>query len=133
MKKIFLSAIVIATAFTACTKHAGDTVPAPVTEEATISFASPTQGGVYAIGDSISIQATCTAANTLHGCDIIIRRASDTTVLYNAHMHDHATSININRKWKADLVQATNLEVIVKAAVNHDGKSVSKKVSFRVQ
>jgi hypothetical protein len=133
MKKIFFSALIAFTAFTACTKHAGDVTPPPVAEEATITFASPTQGGVYAIGDSVTIQATCISANTLHGCDIIIRKAADTTVLYNVHMHDHAATLNISRKWKADLTEATNLEVIIKAAINHDGKAVSKKVNFRVQ
>jgi hypothetical protein len=88
---------------------------------------------VYAIGDSVTIQATCISANTLHGCDIIIRKTADTTVLYSKHMHDHNDTLTINRKWKAELTEATNLEVIIKAAVNHDGKAVSKKVNFRVQ
>jgi hypothetical protein len=134
MKKIFLlTTAIVLTALTACTKHAGDVTQNTTPEEAVITFASPTQGSVYDIGDSVSIQATCTSVSTLHGCDIIVRKAADGSVLYSTHMHDHATTLTINRKWKPELTEATNLEVLIKAAINHDGKTVTKKVGFRIQ
>lgn len=130
MKKILSLLTLSAVLFTACTKHKDDVENTAPT--ATIQFESPTQGAFYNSGDSVLIKGTATYATTMHGYDLIIRKASDTTKLYFQHFHDHQATITINTKWKAD-VSNTNLLAEVVVYLDHDGHTDSKKVGFSVR
>jgi hypothetical protein len=118
------------TVLAACTKHAGDmeeTIPA-----ATITFAAPTEGAIYKTGDSVRIQGVAVSSAVMHGCQIAIRNAADTSVVYYAeHVHDHNNTITINHAWKNTLTMATNLQVEVILALDHDGHTGTKTVAIK--
>jgi hypothetical protein len=132
MKSNFLIPIALfcITAFAACTKHAGDleeTIPT-----ATITFAAPTEGTTYRTGDSIRIQGVAISSAVMHGCQIAIRNAADTSVVYYAeHVHDHNDTITINKAWKNTLTTAADLQVEVTLALDHDGHTRTKTVSVK--
>lgn len=116
---------------TACTKHSGDMEAPPAAVKFT--FASPTENGVYNTNDSISIQGTAIALTTLHGYDLIIKNAADTTLYFSKHVHDHNDTLVINEKWKGTFTKSVTLEAQVTFAIDHDGNKFSKKVAFKVQ
>jgi hypothetical protein len=117
----------------ACTKHAGDmeeeTIPT-----ATFILSSPVEGTLYQRGDSILIQGLAISTDEIHGYDISIKDAADTSVTYFAnHIHDHNDTISINQKWKNTLAASANLQVEVTLTLDHHGHTSSKKVGVKTQ
>lgn len=121
------------TAFFACTKHAYDVEAAATTNGATIVFSAPTANAVYQTGDSISIQAIAIAPQTIHGYDVSIKQANDTTVYFFQHVHDHNDTLLINHKWKSNLPGAMALEAKIVLTLDHDGHTATKSVAFNVR
>ena len=131
MKKIlFISLTIISAAMAACSKHRGDIED--TTPRATIQFMNPTDGAVYNANDSVSIRAFAVSTATIHGYDIIIRKADDTTKLYFAHIHDHNDTIQVSKQWKPT-VNNTSLQAELVLYLDHDGHTGHKKVNFRIQ
>lgn len=115
---------------TACTKHKDDvenTAPA-----AEILFASPTQGAFYNSGDSVHIKGAASYTSTIHGYDLLIRKANDTATLYFKHFHEHKASLAIDTKWKAELSHA-NLQAELVLYLDHEGHTDSRKVGFSIR
>lgn len=129
MKKIIFF-LAIPAFITACAKHNDDVEDA--TPQATIVFGSPAQGAVYNFGDSVLIRGTAVSTATVHGYDLIIRKAPDTAKLYFTHFHDHNDTLLINTKWKAD-VSGAALQAEVILYLDHDGHTASRKVGFEVK
>ena len=130
MKTTILTAFIITISIAACTKHANDIEDN--TPKATIQILNPTAGTVFSSNDSISIQATAVATATIHGYDIIIRKAEDSAKLYFKHIHDHNDTLAINHKFKPD-ASNTALQMELVLYLDHDGHTANKKVNFRVQ
>lgn len=130
MKKIIYSLVLFAVLFSACTKHNDDVED--TSPKANIQFESPTAGTFYNSGDSVLIKGTASYASTIHGYDLIIRKAADTTKLFFVHVHDHKAALQINTRWKAD-VDNVNLQAEVILYLDHDGHTDSKKVGFSVR
>ena len=129
-KFIIPLALLCTTVLASCTKHAGD-IEEPV-PTATITFAQPTQGAVYKTGDSVRIQGVAIGSAVMHGCQIAIRKAADTSVIYyEEHVHDHNDTITINHAWKNTLATATDLQVDVTVVLDHDGHTATKTVGIR--
>ena len=117
--------------FSACTKHAGDIadhVPA-----ATLTISKPAEGEVYNIGDSISIQGMALSSETIHGYDVIVKRANDTTTYFSIHIHTHNDTLLIDQKWKTALTKATALEAVVTLALDHDGHTLTRRVGCSIK
>jgi hypothetical protein len=130
MKSIFLMAL-SGFILLSCTKHKGDyEASIPV---ASIVFATPTEGSNYHLADSIPIQARCISTGTIHGCDVTIRKAGDTTVYFSSHIHDHNDTLNIRQVWKNTFSESTSLEVRITLFLDHEGHTLTKKTGFRVQ
>lgn len=102
---------------------------------AMLQFTSPVPDAVYNNGDSVTIRATAISTASIHGYDLAIRDASDTTKsLYFIHIHDHNDTININEKWKsAAAALPANLLAEIALYIDHDGHTQKGKVGFRVQ
>ena len=130
MKTKIVMAFLIILSMVACAKHANDIEDN--TPKATIQILNPTAGTVFSSNDSISIQATAVATATIHGYDIIIRKAEDSAKLYFKHIHDHNDTLAINHKWKPD-ASNTALQMELVLYLDHDGHTANKKVSFRVE
>jgi len=130
MKKLITLFILSAVFLSACTKHNDDIED--LSPKADLQFESPTAGAFYNIGDSVLIKGTASYTSTIHGYDLIIRKASDTTTLFFVHVHDHNANLQINTKWKAD-VSNTNLQAEVILHLDHEGHTDSRKVGFSVR
>ncbi len=116
--------------FFACTKHRDDVVDN--SPRALLQFESPTIGAFYNSGDSVLIKGTATYSATIHGYDVIVRKANETETLFFKHYHDHKTKLDINTKWKAN-VSGANLQAELKVYLDHDGHIDSKKVGFSIR
>jgi len=118
----------IGVALAACNKHAGD-VDEPI-PTATITITNPTDGAVYKNGDSIRIQGLAIASANMHGYEVSIKNAADTSVVYfSQHIHDHNDTLQINQAWQDTLTTATKLQVQVLVVLDHDGHTASKTAS----
>jgi hypothetical protein len=118
-----------------CDKNDSESEDPETLPAATIQFSSPLPNAVYNNGDSVAITATAISTESIHGYDLAIRNADDTTSsLYFIHIHDHNDTIYINEKWKsaaASLPANLNAEIII--YVDHNGHTLKEKVGFRVQ
>ena len=130
MKTTIVLAFIIMISMAACTKHANDIED--TSPKSTIQISQPTAGAIFNSSDSISIQAAAVSTATIHGYDIIIRKADDTTKLYFKHIHDHNATLDINHKWKPE-ISNTALQMELVLYLDHDGHTGNKKVNFRVQ
>jgi hypothetical protein len=121
--------------FVSCDKNDSEPEAPEALPLATIKFSSPSPNTVYNNGDSIAITATAISTESIHGYDLAIRNAGDTTSsLYFIHIHDHNDTIYINEKWKsavASLPANLNAEIVI--YVDHNGHTQKEKVGFRVQ
>ena len=127
--KLFASAF-FAIVLVACTKHAGDE-EAETTPTATLAFSSPTEGASYQFGDSVLIQGVAAAAQEMHGYEVSVRNAADTSVVYyKEHIHEHGSTLAINQKWKDTLTTAVQLQAQVTLILDHDGHTTTKSVRF---
>ena len=97
--------------------------------EATIEITSPTEGQQFHNGETVTIKATLTGKETLHGWKIEIRKKSDGTVLFSDDDHDHATTLTVEKTWVNTMTDHTALIVEVFAQVDHDGAMSSKPVN----
>jgi hypothetical protein len=101
---------------------------------ATINIFSPTSGSILPLNDSLSIRAQAISNAPLHGYDLVIRKANDTTVYLFSHVHDHeGDTITIDQKWKGLLQGPANLEAEITVYLDHELHKKSEKVSFRVE
>jgi len=66
----------------------------------------------------------------MHGYSLHIRRKNQTDTLFYYHGHEHGTTAVINQKWPNSVTQ-TDLELEVKAILDHDGNIETKKVNLR--
>jgi hypothetical protein len=118
----------------ACMKHHADDSenhePIPV---ATIAFTSPSPGAVYTNGAEVTVKARAISTADIHGFDLAIRKAGDSSSLYFIHIHDHNDTININEKWTSQVPVPSNLEVEITAYLDHQLHTKKEKVGFRVQ
>ena len=122
-------AIFLLISASSCTKHKGDIiehVPA-----ASVSFFSPTANTIYQVGDSVLISAKAISTETIHGCDIFIRKTGDTSNCFNMKIHDHNDTVLINQKWKASL--SGNMEAEIILYLDHEGNTLSKKAGFTIR
>ena len=113
-----------------CAKHQGDVeenIPA-----ATIHFTSPVQGTVYLAGDSVVIKGIAISTATIHGYDLVIKRANDTASLYRQKIHDHNDTLLIARKWKPQSELSGHLEASVILYLDHEEHTKMQKVGFAI-
>ncbi|HUQ97314.1 MAG TPA: hypothetical protein VM010_06590 [Chitinophagaceae bacterium] len=121
--------ILIVMVLVACSKHAGD-VEAPVAT-ALLTHTSPTEGAAYKTGDSVWIKGLAIAPHEIHGYELSIRSATDTSVVYySEHIHDHNDTITINQKWKNTLATPAHLQAGVTLILDHDGNTATKTAAF---
>jgi hypothetical protein len=130
MSKLFAIMILVAAGLmVSCAKHKND-IEDP-TPKATIEFLSPGLGELYNKTDNITIRATAISTATIHGYDLIVRRAEDTAKIYFKHIHDHNDTLQISQDWNATASGELQAEILL--YVDHDGHTASRKAFFRVR
>ncbi|GAA4334574.1 hypothetical protein [Flaviaesturariibacter amylovorans] len=136
MKRIsafFATTFTAILALSACSKHAGDLEePHHHATDAVVVFARPTANAVFANGDTVRIEAQAIAPATIHGYELTITKAGDTTTIFQARVHDHNDTLRINQFWVNDRTEAQQLEAKVKLQLDHDGGRLTRSTVFRV-
>ncbi|MFN7115993.1 MAG: hypothetical protein ACK4TA_04295 [Saprospiraceae bacterium] len=101
------------------------------TLDATITIQSPTPGQVFEQGDTVHIAAAITAAQELHGWEIVIRKKADNAVVYSEDKHTHGEALQIKKHWVNNATAHTDLILEVTAALDHSAKNLkTATVSF---
>ena len=131
MKSLFAIASLLFV-LASCTKHSGD-VTATETPTATLTVLTPTTGATYRLNDTVWIKATAIAPANIHGYDVSINPAGDTTKLFSAHVHDHNDTLQINQYWVNDRTAPGNLEVRILLTLDHDGHTLERVVPIAVR
>ena len=131
MKSILFLIAISSIIIISCCRHRGDYEE--ILPSASITFISPAEGSIYHLADSIPIQALCISTETIHGCDVTIRKTGDTTVYFTTHIHDHNDTLHISQKWKNIFGASTSLEASITLYLDHQGHTLTKKTGFRVQ
>ena len=128
IKSAFTAFLLLVTiAFSSCGDDDDDVQPV----EPSITITSPSVGQEVKSVQTLNITGTIKAENTLHGYTIYIRKKADNTEVFKKEIHDHKTEITINELWTVEAVTAhTDLELEVVGTLDHDGNTISKKVSF---
>lgn len=122
--------LLLATTFTACDKDDDDATVTPEVPMG-ITITAPTEGQEVKANQTVTITGTIKAENTLHGYTIYVRKKADNSEVFKNEIHDHAKEITINQAWTVDNFTAhTDLELEVVGVLDHDGNTISKKVSF---
>lgn len=130
MNRLFYySSLLVFTILISCSRHPGDGG-----EKASVSiqFLSPGAGAMFQNGDSILVEANIQGTSTLHGYEVWIRKANDTTTYFYQHVHDHSQSIMARHIWKNTINGPANMEVIITVPLDHDGNTATKRAGFVV-
>jgi hypothetical protein len=118
----------------ACGKHASDIeVPEDVLPTATLELSQPSANGVYRNGDTVRFTGRAISTASIHGYDVYIRKANDTTEIFYNHIHDHNDTINIDTYWINDRATALDLEGTIMLYLDHDGHVLKKTIPFKTQ
>ena len=127
--KTAIAAFLLLFSFTLISCGDDDDKVQPITP--TVTITSHTTGQEVKGGQTLNITGTIKAENTLHGYTIYIRKKADNTEVFKKEVHDHQTEIAVNQTWIVDPVTAhTDLELEIVGTLDHDGNTVSSKVSF---
>ncbi|MBL0309165.1 MAG: hypothetical protein IPP77_05660 [Bacteroidetes bacterium] len=99
---------------------------------ASIIIDSPLSSSIYSPNDTVKISGTITSDSTLHGYQIYLRNKADKSSIAIFNVHEHATQITIDQFWVNTIItDTTDVELEIIAALDHDGNSIGKKVSFK--
>lgn len=110
-----------------CTR---ESVPVNV---ASFAISSPQEGQLVHLGETVSIKATLSGTETLHGWAIEIRKKADGTVLYEKSLHTHGLSLHIDETWTDGVPDNADLVLEVFAQLDHDGAKTSTTVNLHSQ
>lgn len=125
---LFLTGILLLSVICACKKGEQPTAEQPT---ATIVITNPQPGQEIKGGTEVAIQAQIKGDVNLHGYEVIIVNKQSSDTLFETNSHTHAKELQVNEVWIDTLSQAADLEVYIKTELNHEGASVTKKVSFK--
>lgn len=122
--------LILVILFYGCTKHKGDI--ADHIPSATLTIAKPLEGAQFNSGDSIQVQGLAVSSETIHGYDVVIKKANDTLRFFSVHVHDHNDTLLIDQKWKASVTNSL-LEAVVTLELDHNGHTLTRRVGFSVK
>lgn len=130
VSNLFFLPFIVAVLFS-CSKHKGDIADhIPV---ATLSILKPADGSVFNVGDSIAIEGVGISTENIHGYDIIVKKAKDTTSYFSVHIHDHNDTLVIDQKWKALVTSGSSLEAVITLVLDHDGHTLTRRAAFSIK
>ncbi|MBK0403751.1 hypothetical protein I5M27_12190 [Adhaeribacter sp. BT258] len=123
--------LLFAFTFTACDNDDDDTTVEPQPVVAAVTITSPAAGQEVKANQTVNITGTIVAPNTLHGYTIIVRKKADNAEVFKKEIHEHKTEIAVNQPWTVDnYTTHVDLELEIIGVLDHDGNTISKKVSF---
>jgi hypothetical protein len=66
----------------------------------------------------------------MHGYEVKIKNLSAGTVAFITDYHDHAASFTINEQWINNVTAHSDMRLVVKVEVDHNGTQVSDSLNF---
>ena len=128
MKQLIALALLTAV-FTACKKDKND--DSDHTEFAgTITITSPAENDTIVGGNSFVVTGTITGNMEMHGYQLQIFKTANDELVYEGSEHDHAEAFALNETITHSLTDTTALKLVVEAAGDHEGSTVTKEVHF---
>jgi hypothetical protein len=124
-KQFLFVALIASTAWgvTACHNHDDDA-------RVTITINQPTANQIFALGDSVIIDATITSEAELHGWVARVVSADGSVVFFENDKHTHGEELAVNTGWVNTVTNETQAFVEVRAELNHSGtKTKTEKVA----
>ena len=100
--------------------------------DATITIYTPLNNATLHAGDTIYVDALATAATTLHGYELTIRKPGGSN-LYFQHYHDHNDTLLIKDKWKNTQQAPAQLELMISIILDHEDHRKNILVPLQVQ
>lgn len=98
---------------------------------ASISIANPTAGAMYMHGDTVHMNVSITGSGELHGYELLINNNSHNNAnVYSVSEHNHTENYTIQDFWVNNVSHHSDMQLIVKAFVTHDGDFESDTVNF---
>lgn len=126
MKKLLNKAVLLSlssiTLFSACHQHDEPDVQIQIT--------SPLANATYHAGDTVKIQGTITGNVDMHGYEVKIKNLSQGNVAYINDHHDHGSTLTINDFWVNNVTSHSDMRLVVKVEVDHNGTMVSDSLNF---
>lgn len=97
---------------------------------ATISIYAPTEGAVFAKGDTVKVDAKGVGELELHGWQVQIKKKASGEVVFEDDAHEHGDSLHIVKQWINNVTEHTDMQLIFSVALDHEGHLASDTVSF---
>ena len=120
-----LVTLTLSTLLVACRKDVAD-------PEVTVTFniASPLASTTYDLGDTVFVNVTITGSEELHGYEVDMNNLTGDSTVFDAHAHNHASSFTINGYFVNNVTDHSEMELRVKAFIDHDDNYKEKVVEF---
>ncbi len=123
----FLS-IAIMFAFNACEREAEHHDLS--TTDINLVINSPTDTQEFEAEDTVFINATIDAPSEMHGYEVHLMRLADTVEVLSKDVDLHTNHFTIKETYINPGLIHSDMELEIKAKIDHNGKSTSKKVHF---
>ncbi len=127
LKTLTLGLLATVTLFaTSCKKDD----PKPDERQSIVTISTPTEGEKFAPQATVNITGEIKSSDELHGYQVVIRKKSDNSIVFEQNKHTHGTTVTINETWINDLHGHNDMELEVIGVLDHDGNTISNKVNF---
>lgn len=117
-----VTSIIVALGLTSCKNDENHNVQ--------INITSPSDNAMFEHGDTVKITGTITSNVELHGYDVIIKNLSAGTIVHEMNHHNHGANLTINDQWVNNVMTHSNMRVVIKVEVDHNGTEVADSVNF---
>ena len=91
---------------------------------------SPTDAQEFEADDTIFINATIDAPSEMHGYEVHLKRLADTVEVLTKVVDLHTNHFAIKENYINPGLIHSDMELEIFAKIEHNGKSISKKVQF---
>jgi len=129
MRLMWFTAIILALTLYGCAQKKEDV--APDSSQVKITIQSPAEGQTFRTGDTVFLKALVNYVSEMHGYELTLRNAADSTVLYENDQHVHTDNFNIADYWIDTLSGPADIRLTLSAEIDHEGHSASKDVNFK--
>jgi hypothetical protein len=115
---------------TSCQKKE-EVTPQPA--KVNIDISSPAAAQVFHKGDTVHINAKVSYISQLHGYEVRITNKNTNTLVGELEGHVHTDNFSINETWVDTLSQAAELELEIRAVIDHDSNDAISRLTFQSQ
>jgi hypothetical protein len=121
MKKLSFSFVLFGILLAGCSKE-------QIATNATIEFIEPTIGDTFNFADEVHAEGTVTSNGEMHGFTLTITNTTTGSLVYEASSQEHLSNYSFHEHWINNVTDTSNLQIDIKAILNHDGTSITKSV-----